>query len=94
VETTFTIGVGAAGILVGAGIGFGIVRGKLSEVERLVHALFTKFDKLVDEQHAMETQLTRHEERIDAIKSDMRELRGTPRPVGQSPTGPIDLGGR
>ena len=75
-ETTFTIGIGALGILVGAGIGFGIVRGKLGEVERLVRALFAKFDSLASKQGDNEQTLARHDERIDSLKSDVREIRG------------------
>lgn len=73
-ETTFTIGIGAVGILLGAGVGFGIVRGKLTEVERLVRALFKKFDDLATRQGGVEQELARHDERIKAIKSDAHKM--------------------
>jgi hypothetical protein len=74
-ETTFTIGIGALGLLIGAGISAGITRGKLGEVERLVKALFKKFDDLAKRQIQAETDIARHDERIDAIKSEVRDLR-------------------
>lgn len=98
-ESTLTLGAGAIGALIGAGIGFGIVRAKLGEVERLQKALFKKFDALAHEQKEMGHALARHDERISALQSDMREIRsiysagaGIPTAVVTQPTtNPIHL---
>lgn len=82
-ETTITIGVGVVGILLGAGVGFGIVRGKLSEVGRLQRALFKKFDELVKEVGGIKQLQARHDERIKANQSDIRQV------MGRLPTAPI-----
>ena len=85
-ETTFTVGAGAIGLIVGAGMGFGMVRAKLNEVEKLQRALFKKFDALANEQKQMAQTLARHDERIRMIAQGHVAI-----PHPREDTNPIDL---
>jgi len=88
-ETTLTLGLGAiiaaVGAVGGAVLGFGIVRGKLSEVERLQKALFRKFDDMAEKVGGVQQQMARHDERLKSNQSDIHQIRA------RLPTGPIDI---
>lgn len=94
-ESTLTVGIGAlcaiVGLVIGGGIGWGLVRAKLEESSRLIKAIFTKIDKIAENQIVMGNELARHDERIQAIRSDVRELRGIPTGISDVPSRPMTL---
>lgn len=74
-DITITIIVGLAGLLLGVGVSFGTIRGKLAAIEKGQEALGVQLGKVFDRQGKVDTVQARHDERIGTLESDVREIR-------------------
>lgn len=74
-EHIFTIIAAVAGLLLGVGMSFGTIRGKLSAIEEGQKVLAKKLDLITDRQQKLDKVQGQHEVKIDGLESDIREIR-------------------
>lgn len=85
-EYTFTIVAAVAGLLLGVGVSFGTIRGKLSAIEEGQKVLAGKLDTITNRQQKLDKVQGQHEVKINNLESDVREIKNRfPTQPGMAP---------
>lgn len=74
-EHIFTIIAAVAGLLLGVGVSFGTIRGRLKGIEDGQILLGQKLDKITKMAHTMDKVQGQHEIKLGNLESDVREIK-------------------
>jgi hypothetical protein len=74
-DTMFTVIAAVAGLLLGVGVSFGTVRGRLKAIEDAQVLLGQKLDTIMKSVHGMDRIQGQHEIKLNNLESDVREIK-------------------